>query len=319
MTDQIRTAFTDLVGVRYPVVQAAMSWVSSCWELPVAVSEAGGLGVLASGPMRLGDVKRALDDIREWTSKPWAVNLPLYRRGAEEVQQLLLSSPPPVLIASQGSPKKYLRAFQDAGTRCFHVVASTTHAHKAAEAGVDGLVVVGGEAGGHPPASMVSSLVLTRFIARELPEVPVIASGGFADGAGLAAGLALGASAVQFGTRFLASEQARVHPAYQQMILDAGVEDTRTVGKDLGVIRSISNDFTAEMEALEEGNASIKTRRETFHSVVLREAAVDGLVHRGKVEAGQSAGLIDAIEDAGEIVRRIVREYRATIKGMPGA
>lgn len=136
---------------------------------------------------------------------------------------LLAAKRVPVLIASQGGPRRYLPRFDGTGTICLHVVASVEHAAKAVGAGVDGLVAVGAEAGGHPPPDLVSTLVITRAIVQAAPNTPVIASGGFADGSGLAAALALGAGAAQFGTRFLASSEATVHSAYKEAVLAASV------------------------------------------------------------------------------------------------
>ncbi|WP_113701824.1 NAD(P)H-dependent flavin oxidoreductase [Nonomuraea lactucae] len=314
---RIHTAVTELLGIDLPIVQAGMSWASSSADLPLAVSRGGGLGVIAAGPMRLPDLERAVDTVRAGTDAPFAVNLPLYRKGADEVIELLLAKPPPVLIASQGGPQRYLRRFQDAGTICLHVVAGEEHAAKAAAAGVDGLVVVGGEAGGHPPVSGVSTLVMLRAVARATPRIPLIAAGGFADGAGLAAALSLGAGAVQFGTRFLASIEANVHPAYKDAVLRAGVEDTRMVGHGLGLIRTLTNDFAARMAELEAGGADLDRRRAEFTGSTLKMAALDGDVANGKVEAGQSAGLIDDVRSAGDIVRQLVAEYAAAIAGLP--
>lgn len=313
----IRTRFTDLVGTELPIVQAGMSWASSCSALPLAVSGAGGLGVLAAGPMRLPDLTRTLDEIAAGTDRSWAVNLPLYRQGVDEVLELLVERRPPVLIASQGGPRRYLERFHAVGTRCLHVVASVEHARKAADAGVDGLVVVGAEAGGHPPPAMVSTLVLVRAVAKAVPEIPVIASGGIADGAGLAAVLALGADAAQFGTRFLASAEAAVHPAYQAAVLAAAVDGTRTVGHGLGVIRALANEFTDRMTELEAAGADLDIRRKAFTASTLREAALAGDVTEGKVEAGQSAGLVDDVRPAAEIVRGLYDEYAAAVRRLP--
>jgi enoyl-[acyl-carrier protein] reductase II len=314
---RIETPVTRLLGTDLPIVQAGMSWASSCSALPLAVSNAGGLGVVAAGPMRLPDLSRVLTEMAAGTDKPWAVNLPLYRAGADEVIDLLLRHRPPVLIASQGGPRRYLARFHDAGTRCLHVVAGVEHARKAADAGVDALVVVGAEAGGHPPPAMVATSVLVRAVARAVPSVPLIASGGIADGAGLAAMLALGAGAAQFGTRFLASTESSVHDAYKQAVVDAGVDGTRTVGHGLGVIRVLDNDFTARMLSLEASAAEEALRRKTFQASTLRDAALHGDVVEGKLEAGQSAGLVDEVLPAAEIVARIVREYRAARAGLP--
>ncbi|MFJ8750404.1 NAD(P)H-dependent flavin oxidoreductase [Streptomyces sp. NPDC102441] len=313
----IPTPVTRLLGIRLPVIQAGMSWASSSSALPLAVSRSGGLGVVAAGPMRLDDLARVLDETAAGTDLPWGVNLPLYRTGADDVIDLLLSRRPPVLIASQGGPRRYLERFRDAGTVCLHVVAGAEHARKAADAGVDGLVVVGAEAGGHPPPAMVTTQVLVRAVVSAVPEIPVIASGGIADGAGLAAMLALGAGAAQFGTRFLATREATVHPDYKAAVLAAGVEDTRTVGHGLGVIRAVGNDFTERMRRLEESAATLDVRRKEFQGASLKDAALHGRIREGKVEAGQSAGLVDAILPAAEVIERIVTEYRTALTRLP--
>jgi enoyl-[acyl-carrier protein] reductase II len=314
---KIETSVTRLLGVDLPVVQAGMSWASSNAALPLAVARAGGLGVIAAGPMRIPDLERTIDEVRDGTDSPFAVNLPLYRRGADEVMDLLEAKRVPVLIASQGGPRRYLRRFHGIGTTCLHVVASVEHAAKAVDAGVDGLVAVGAEAGGHPPPDLVSTLVITRAIVQAAPSTPVIASGGFADGSGLAAALALGAGAAQFGTRFLASPEATVHSAYKEAVLAASVAGTRTVGRDLGIVRTLANAFTERMIELENAGVDLEQRRAEFGKATLRTAAAEGDTAFGKVEAGQSAGLIDTLLPAGEIVRRLIDEYREARDALP--
>jgi enoyl-[acyl-carrier protein] reductase II len=314
---RIATPVTEVLGVDLPIIQAGMSWASSCAALPAAVSAAGGLGVVGAGPMRLADLRRVIAQVRAATDRPFAVNVPLHRAGAAEVLDLLEAERIPVLIASQGGPDAYVRRFQDVGTRCLHVVASERHASRAVAAGVDGLVVVGGEAGGHPPASLVSTLVLVRAVVRAHPSVPIVASGGFADGAGLAAALALGAGAAQFGTRFLLSEESALHPAYKAAVLASGVADTLAVGRDIGLVRLVGNAFARRMAELEGMGADLAWRRAEFEKATLRMAAVDGDVTAGKVEAGQSAGLVDAVSPAGQIVARIAAEYAATVAWLP--
>ncbi|MBN8943254.1 MAG: nitronate monooxygenase [Rhizobiales bacterium] len=317
---KIVTNVTRLLGIDLPVIQAGMSWASSSAALPLAVSEAGGLGVIAAGPMYPDALARTIDEVRAATERPFAVNLPLYRQGADEVLDLLLERRIPILIASQGGPRRYLDRFKAAGTICIHVVAGEEHALKAVEAGVDGLVVVGGEAGGHPPVELVSTLVVVRAVARAVGDtVPIIASGGFADGAGLAAALALGAGAANFGTRFIATPEANVHPAYKQAVLAAGTTGTRTVGRGLGMIRTLSNTFAERMVALETAGASLDERKAVFAAHSLKMAALDGDVAEGKVEAGQSAGLVGDLVPAGELVRRIAWEYLQTVERLPRA
>ncbi|TRW94578.1 2-nitropropane dioxygenase [Paracoccus sp. M683] len=315
---RIETSVTRLLGIDLPILQAGMSWASSNAALPLAVSRAGGLGAIAAGPMYLAALEEAIDTVRAGTDRPFAVNMPLYRKGADEMLDLLEAKRIPVIVASQGGPGKYLDRFKAIGTVCLHVVASETHALKAAGQGVDGLVVVGGEAGGHPPADLVSTLVLVRAIARATEgRTPLVASGGFADGQGLAAALALGAGAANFGTRFIATPEAGVADAYKQRVLQAGTADTRTVGRGFGMIRTLSNDFADQMVALERDGASEATRRAHFSAATLKMAALDGDVTRGKVEAGQSAGLVDRIMPAADIVAEIARDYINCLRAMP--
>lgn len=305
----LRTPATELMGIHLPIVQAGMSWASSSSALPLAVSRAGGLGVIAAGPMRLPDLERCIDEVVAGTRNPFAVNVPLYRQGVDEVLDLLEAKPVPVIIASQGGPKRYVDRFRERGTVCVHVVASPEHAANAVSAGVDAVVVVGGEAGGHPPASLVSSMVMVRRIVLADPGVPIIASGGFADGAGLAAALSLGADAVQFGTRFIATPEASVHPKYKAAVLAAEVTDTRTTGTSGAVVRTLANAFTAGMDELEGADE----RQAMFAHSTLKMAARDGDVDNGKVEAGQSAGLVHSVVPAAEVVHAIAREYFETV------
>ena len=314
---RIETAVTRLLGIDLPIAQAGMSWASSSAALPLAVARAGGLGVIGAGPMRLEDLATAIDQVRAATDRPFAVNMPLYRAGADAVLELLAEKRIPILIASQGGPQRYLERFKALGTICLHVVAGEEHAQKAAAAGVDGLVVVGGEAGGHPPADLVSTLVVVRAVVRRVA-IPVIASGGFADGAGLAAALALGAGAANFGTRFMATPEATLHPAYKQAVLDATIAATRTVGRGLGMIRTLSNPFAERMLALETAGADIEQRRTVFAAATLKAASLDGDVAEGKLEAGQSAGLVDDLVPAADLVSRIAAEYLAAVQAMPG-
>ena len=309
------TRLTRLLGIRYPIIQAGMSWASSCAALPAAVSNAGGLGVIAAGPMRLADLAATLRQVRELTDKPFAVNIPLYRKGAEEVLDLLVAERVPVIIASQGSPKAQLQRFKDYGATWLHVVAFVEHARKAAAAGVDGLVVVGSEAGGHPPANGVSTLVNVRRVLQEV-DCPLVAGGGIADGYGIAALLALGADAVQLGTRFMLSEEAFLHPAYKQKVLDAEIGDTVLVGRAALPVRSVRNAFTERVAQAERDGmpqAAPDAYAALLASASLKQASFDGDVSNGKVEAGQSAGLIHQLLPAAAIMQSLIEELEQAL------
>ena len=298
----MKTRITELLGIEHPIIQAAMSWASSNAPLVIAVSNAGGMGVLGAGPMRPDDFRKCLKEITEKTRKPYGVNIPLNNPRAPELLDIAYEARIPVMVASQGGPREHLARFRAVGTKWLHVVASVEHAKKAEAAGVDALVVDGAEAGGHPPASQVTTLVLVRRVARSV-KLPIIASGGVADGAGILALLALGADAVQLGTRFIATPEASVHERYKQAVLAAGVDATTLVGPRALPIRLLKNAFT------EKFHASGKEEQESLYgSTSLKQAALEGDVEHGKVEAGQSAGLIEDIVPAGELVWRLARE-----------
>ena len=303
----MKTRITQLLGIEHPIFQAAMSWASSNSALVAAVSNAGGLGVLAAGPLRVDDFREILAQIKAKTGKPYGVNVPLNNPRAAELLEICLKEKIPVMVASQGGPREHLARFRAVGTKWLHVVASVEHAKKAEAAGVDALVVDGAEAGGHPPPSEVGTIVLVRRVVLAV-KLPVVASGGVADGAGIAALLALGAEAVQLGTRFIATPEAGVHENYKQAVLAADVGDTTLVGRGGLPIRQLKNAFSKEYERAERSGASPSDLDLLFKKHSLKQAALDGDVEWGKVEAGQSAGLVDEILPAAEIMRRLVSE-----------
>ena len=309
----MKTRITELLGIRYPVFQAAMSWASSNAPLVIAVSNAGGMGVIAAGPMRPQDFRRALADIRAGTDKPYGVNIPLNNPRAPELLDIAFEARIPVMVASQGGPKEQMPRFRAIGTKWLHVVASVEHAKKAEAAGVDALVVDGAEAGGHPPPSEVTTLVLVRRVVKSV-KLPVVASGGVADGAGIAALLALGADAVQLGTRFIATPEASVHDNYKRAVLAADVDGSTLVARGRLPIRQLKNAFSAKYAAAEKAGATQEELEALYKSSSLKQAALDGDVAWGKVEAGQSAGLVDDILPAAEVVQRLMSELEQARK-----
>jgi enoyl-[acyl-carrier protein] reductase II len=303
----VKTRITELLGIEHPIFQAAMSWASSNSALIIAVSNAGGMGVLAAGPLRPDDFRRILAEIKAGTSKPYGVNIPLNNPRARELLDIAHEARIPVMVASQGGPREHIARFRAIGTKWLHVVASVEHAKKAEAAGVDALVVDGAEAGGHPPPSEVGTIVLVRRVVKAV-KIPVVGSGGVADGAGVAALLALGADAVQLGTRFIATPEASVHENYKRAVLEADVEHTALVGRGRLPIRQLKNAFSRKYETAERAGASTEELEAIFNSSSLKQAALTGDTEWGKVEAGQSAGLVDEIQPAAEVFRRLVTE-----------
>jgi enoyl-[acyl-carrier protein] reductase II len=304
------TEFSRSLGLKYPIVQGGMSWASSNADLPLAVSTAGALGVIAAGPMYPDDLRTAIRAVTAHTSRPFAVNIPLTSKTAAAALDIVAEERVPIVIASQGGPRAHIQRFKDAGVPWLHVVASVEHARKAVDAGADALVVVGAEAGGHPPPSGVGTMVLLRAVV-EAVSVPVIGAGGIGDGAGVAAALCLGASAVQLGTRFLLTQESNLHAAYKQVVLAAAIDDTTLLGVRFSPVRVLKNRFTAEFDVAERAGTPDDVLRTLFTSRSLKSAALDGDVEWGKVEAGQVAGIIDELLPAAEVVQRIVQEFHA--------
>jgi enoyl-[acyl-carrier protein] reductase II len=289
-----------------------MSWASSNAELALAVAQAGALGVIAAGPMYPDALRAAIRAVKEKTDKPFAVNVPLYNPRAAAFLDIVLEEKVPILVASQGGPRQHIGRFKDHGVTWLHVTASPEHAGKAEAAGVDAVIAVGTEAGGHPPPSEVGTLVVVRAVVKAV-SVPVIAGGGVADGAGIAAMFCLGAEGVQLGTRFLMTPESNLHPAYKQRALTAGIDDTTLVGRGKLPIRVLKNEFTRAFEAAERAGAPDEELATLAASRTLKMAAFDGDVDRGKVEVGQSVGLIDDVVPAGEVVARLITEFENAV------
>jgi enoyl-[acyl-carrier protein] reductase II len=307
------TRITELLGIRYPILQAGMSWASSNAELALAVSQAGALGVIAAGPMYPDALRAAIRTVKEQTDRPFAVNVPLYNPRAATFLDVVLEESVPIIIASQGGPKQHIARFKERGVTWLHVTASPEHASKAEAAGVDAVIAVGTEAGGHPPPDEVGSLVVVRAVVKAVG-IPVIGGGGIADGAGIAAMFCLGADGVQLGTRFLMTPESNLHTAYKERALAAGIADTTLIGRGKLPIRVLKNDFTREFEAAERSGASAEDLATLSAGRTLKMAAFDGDIDRGKVEVGQSVGLIDELLPAAELVQRLIAEFETAVE-----
>lgn len=307
------TRITELLGIHYPILQAGMSWASSNTELALAVSQAGALGVIAAGPMHPDALRAAIRTVKEHTDRPFAVNVPLYNARAATFLDIVLEEGVPIVVASQGGPKQHIARFKERGVTWLHVTASPEHAAKAEAAGVDAVVAVGTEAGGHPPPDEVGSLVVVRAVVKAV-SIPVIGGGGIADGAGIAAMLCLGADGVQLGTRFLLTPESNLHKAYKARALAAGIADTTLIGRGRLPIRVLKNDFTREFEAAERTGAPAEDLATLNASRTLKMAAFEGDVDRGKLEVGQSVGLIDELVPAGELVQRLIAEFETAVE-----
>lgn len=299
----IRTVLCDLLGISHPIIQGGMAWISDA-DLVVAVSEAGGLGVLGSGSSPSDWVARQIDAVFSRTDRPFGVNIPLFSPYAEQVIQVCAERRVPVVTTGAGSPGPYIDALHEAGVKVFPLVSSVAFARRLARLGADGLIVEGQESGGH--VGDVSTMPLVPQVV-DAVDVPVIAAGGIADGRGLAAALALGAVGVQMGTRFICTTECTVHPNYKAKVVSARDRSTTVTGDTWGhPVRTIKNQMSREMAQMEKESRMSVEDLIAFGTGKLRLAAKDGDMDQGSVMGGQVCGLIDDIVSCQVLIERIV-------------
>jgi len=309
----LATPLTTLLGIQHPILQGGMAWVAT-WELATAVSEGGGLGILGAGSAPVGFVAEQIAQMKAHTRRPYGVNVPLFSPCAEEVLALCARERVPVVTTGAGNPAPYMASLKEAGVVVIPVVGSVALARRLERSGADAIIAEGLESGGH--IGTVTTMTLVPQVV-DAVSVPVIAAGGFGDGRGLAAALALGASGVQMGTRFICTDECTVHPNYKQAILGANERSTMVTGSSLGhPVRSIRNPMARDYEDLERRGAS-EEEIIAFGTGSLRRAAVEGDVTHGSVMAGQIAGLVQDIVPAAEVLRRTVAEAEQVLTTLP--
>jgi enoyl-[acyl-carrier protein] reductase II len=311
----LRTDLCDVLGLEAPIIQAGMS-VHTSAELVVAVSEAGALGSLGAWGRPADALDAGIRQIREGTERPFAVNF-LPPDLDEDAFASTLSAGVPVISFATGDPGQLVARAHDAGSLVTNQVTTVEHAEQAAELGVDVIIAQGGEAGGY--GGEVASTVLVPQVVQQVEPVPVVAAGGFVDGAGLVAALALGACGISVGTRFLATVESPIHPDYQKRILTAGAHDavksprfnllspnpgSTGYGTAVRVLRSPFVDRVAEVEDAEDVSRLLEE---------LISAAREGTGHELVAAAGQSAGRVGQVEPAGAVVHEIVAEAAAVL------
>ena len=296
---------TRLLGVQYPIVQAPMGWIARS-QLASAVSNAGGLGIIETSS---GEVEQCLAEIarmKELTDKPFGVNLPLLFIREPRVVDLVAGSGVKFVTTSAGSPAKLLPTLKAAGLIVYHVVPNLASAVKAVDAGVDGLVVEGGEGGGFKNPDDVSTLVLLQAV-RERTDVPIIAAGGICDGRGMAAAFALGAEGIQMGTRFVSAAESPVHANYKQAIVES--DDTGTV--------MLNRKATPCVRALKTERARAIDRDGGFDRAIfgsVKDVYFGGDMEASLALAGQTVGLIHEVLPVAEIIDRTVAGFHAIRK-----
>lgn len=302
----------ELFNIRYPVIQAGMVWCSG-WRLASAVSNAGGLGLIGSGSMQPELLCKHIQKCKKATDKAFGVNVPLlYPHSADNIK-IIIEEGVKIVFTSAGNPKTYTSFLQENGIKVIHVIANEKFAVKSLEAGVDGLVAEGFEAGGHNGIEENTTFVLVPLI-RKLTQKPLIAAGGIATGRGMLAAIALGADGVQIGSRFVASNESSAHPNFKKRVLEAADGETMLTFKKIVPVRMIKNKFYYEIKAAEERCASPEELDQVHGIGKSRLGMFDGDIENGELEIGQIASLIDKIMPAERILHEIIHEYNQSLK-----
>jgi len=302
---------TELLNIKYPIVQAGMVWVSGA-NLAAAAANAGCLGVIGAGSMTLELLDQQLKKVNSLTDRPVAINLPLLYSKVDQQIEIALKNNIKIFITSAGSPKKYTKFLKDKGCIVIHVTSTPELAVKCELAGVDAIVAEGFEAGGHNGRDEITTLALIPQVVKAV-SIPVIAAGGFATGGSVAAGLALGASAIQMGTRFLMTKESSAHDNYKNLLLNSQSGSTKLMMKDLVPVRLFKNKFYDEVEKLELECAEKEKRIEHLGHGRAKLGMLDGDIDQGELEVGQVCSLIKDIPSTQDMVNQLIKEYNETI------
>ncbi len=301
---------TQLFGIKYPIIQAGMIWASG-WRLASAVSNAGGLGLIGAGSMYPNVLREHIQKCKAATNKPFGVNVPLLYPAINELIEIIIEEKVPIVFTSAGNPKTWTSTLKKEGIIVVHVVSSSKFAQKAEEAGCDAVVAEGFEAGGHNGREETTTLVLIPLVCNAV-KIPVIAAGGIATGRQMFASMVLGASGVQVGSRFVASNEASAHLNFKEKIIGLGEGDTMLSLKQLTPVRLIKNSFFEEIKKAEENCASIEELTTILGRARAKKGMFEGDLQNGELEIGQVSALIKEIKPAAEIVKEIWTEFELT-------
>ncbi|EAE8347337.1 DUF561 domain-containing protein [Listeria monocytogenes] len=305
-------SLTEMLQIKYPILQGAMAQIAT-YELASAVSNAGGLGIIASGGMSADALREQIRLCKEKTTKPFAVNIMLMMPNCPELVDIIIEEDVRVVTTGAGTPKPFMEKFKAAGIKVIAVIPSVKIARKMEEIGVDAVVAEGTEAGGH--VGETTTMALVRQVVSAV-NIPVIAAGGIADGHGMAAVYALGASGVQIGTLFLVAEECPVPASFKQAVLDANDTSTTVTGRRNGApVRSIKNPMIQKYVELENENAS-RDKLEELTLGSLRKAVHEGDVENGSVMAGQICGMLTEIRSTSDIIESLMKESKQVARNL---
>ncbi len=309
---KINNRITNLLGIKYPIIQAGMVWVSG-WKLASAVSVNGGLGLIGAGSMKPDLLREHIQRCKTATRNPFGVNIPLLRADAADLIKVVIEEGVKIVFSSAGHPGKFIDDLKKNDVKVVHVVPSVKFALKAESVGCDAVVGEGVEAGGHNGADEITTFCLIPQLA-DAVKIPVIAAGGISDGRGILAAMALGAEGVQIGTRFAVTEESSAHSNYKKRVIESKDNDTILILKKIGAARMIKNEFTAEIIKEEMNGANENRLKQLLGEKRERLGIFEGDEQNGMMEAGQGAGLIKNILTVKELMQSLTGEYDNALK-----
>ena len=300
----MKTAITELLNIQYPIFQGGMAWVAE-HTLAAAVSNAGGLGIIASGGAPCDYVREEVRKTKALTDKPFGVNIMLMNPEADAIAHMVIEEGVKVVTTGAGNPEKYFPVWKEAGIKILPVVASVGLARRMEKYGADALIAEGCESGGHI-GEMTTMTLVPQVV--QVVHVPVVAAGGIGDGHGVAAAFMLGAEGVQVGTRFLLADETQIHENYKEKVLKAKDIDSQVTGRSTGhPIRVLRNPMTRKYLKMEAEGATLE-ELEVMTLGSLRRAVVEGDVKEGSLMAGQVAGLLNKRQTCKEIIEEMMTE-----------
>ena len=307
----MKTRITELLGCEYPLIQGGMAWIAE-HTLASAVSNAGGVGLIAGGSAPIDYLRDQIRTCKTETDKPFGVNLMLMSPNADDLAQLVIDEDVKIVTTGAGNPGKYMAAWKQAGIKVIPVVATVALAKRMEKAGADAVVAEGTESGGHIGENTTMCLVPQVV---DAVEIPVIAAGGIADGRGVAASFMLGAEGVQIGTRFLASEECQINPTFKELVLKAKDTDNVVTGRTTGhPCRNIKTKFSKMLAKGENDGTLTPEKFEEITLGSLRKAVQDGNVEEGSFLCGLIAGMINEVKPCSEIVKEIMEQAEKLLK-----
>lgn len=301
---QISTAVTELLGIKYPIFQGGMAWIADA-SLASAVSNAGGLGIIACGVLNVDQVREQVRACKEKTDKPFGLNIMLMSRYVDDIMQLVLDENVSVITTGAGNPGKYIPRLKENNVKVIPVAGSVAIAKRVAKVGADAVIAEGLESGGHL-GEMTTMALVPQVI--DAVDIPVIAAGGIGDGRGMAAAFMLGAQGIQVGTRFLTAHECNVSRPYKDAVLDAKDSSTVITGRTTGhPIRVIKNKLSRKLIQMENRGEDPEEIAKLGVGA-LQSAVVDGNVEFGSVMSGQIAGMINREQSCEEIVKEFMTD-----------